>query len=389
MNLRKLFAVAGFVLLTTSVAPAQPAATAPAQPAAPGHKVEELTAEITGVEGLVQVRTAEGQPWRHAEVGMKLDQGGEFRTGPRSAVRFTIPPGQTITLDRLGTIQLVQAVRDANKIKTDLGMKYGRTRYDIEAAGMDHDATIHSPGATLSIRGTKVSLYDQPPFDPEARSLTGHALFGNRKGKPAPFGKNKPTVLAKNDGSAAQTANVSTRVDPSSPYGRTTAENNLLLSLAAYGGHDFSQLGVLAFLEEARRGQFSGSVIGSLPVGKELDFTLFWHGDPGSEVDLSVTTPKGEVLDKNNLNVPSGGNLNLGVADSHGNGSQSAQWPISFPKGNYQVSLTLVTPGIAQAEVVVKQDPLGTGTIVGDFKQTLDSTGQSTFTTTVHAPKKH
>src|SRR5438045_8724120 len=105
-----------------------------------------LTATITGVEGIVQVRQNEDAPWQKATVGMKLSEGAEFRTGTKSAVRFEIPPDQTITLDRLGTVKLIEAVAKQEAVKTDLGMKYGRVRYDVEAAGLAHDSTTHSPG---------------------------------------------------------------------------------------------------------------------------------------------------------------------------------------------------------------------------------------------------
>src|SRR5438874_5387848 len=100
-------------------------ASAPATAAAPG---ESLKVTVTGVQGNVQVRAAEDQPWQLAKVGMVLGEQAEFRTGPRSAVRFTIPPDQTITLDRLGTVKVVAAIQQGGKIKTNLGMKYGRTR---------------------------------------------------------------------------------------------------------------------------------------------------------------------------------------------------------------------------------------------------------------------
>ena len=135
----------------------------------PAAGVEVLEATITGVEGLVQVRANENEPWVKAEVGMKLNELAEFRTGPKSAVRFVIPPDQTITLDRLGTLKLLQAVNDNGKLQTRLGMKYGRTRFDIEAAGREHDATIASPSSTLAVRGTQVSSYDQAPFPPGCR----------------------------------------------------------------------------------------------------------------------------------------------------------------------------------------------------------------------------
>src|SRR5258705_9520126 len=140
-----------------------------AQPASnPAAAAVALTATITGIEGIVQVRQREDAAWQKATVGMKLGEGAEFRTGPRSAVRFEIPPDQTITLDRLGTVKLIEAIQKNQGVKTDLGMKYGRVRYDVEAAGLSHDSTIHSPGSALAVRGTRVTLYDQPPFTPQA-----------------------------------------------------------------------------------------------------------------------------------------------------------------------------------------------------------------------------
>src|SRR5439155_24019052 len=84
-----------------------------------------LTATITAIEGIVQVRQGEDAAWQKATVGLKLGEGAEFRTGPRSAVRFEIPPDQTITLDRLGTVKLIEAIQKNQGVKTDLGMKYG------------------------------------------------------------------------------------------------------------------------------------------------------------------------------------------------------------------------------------------------------------------------
>src|SRR5439155_12718272 len=45
--------------------------------------VESLQIEITAVEGNVQVRAAEDQPWQRAKVGMIVDENAEFRTSLR------------------------------------------------------------------------------------------------------------------------------------------------------------------------------------------------------------------------------------------------------------------------------------------------------------------
>src|SRR4051812_26790946 len=81
--------------------------TAPATSQAIG-----LPISVTGVEGMVQVRDGSDKPWQKAVVGMTVTEGAEFRTGPRSAVRVLIPPDQTITLDRLGVIKLMQVLQE-------------------------------------------------------------------------------------------------------------------------------------------------------------------------------------------------------------------------------------------------------------------------------------
>jgi hypothetical protein len=106
-----------------STLPAQTTATAPTT----GITLPEgpLQITITGVEGRVQARTGPDQPWAPATIGMELNEGAELRTGPKSAVRFSIGPDQVFTLDRLGAVQILRANFESGKIFTDLGMKYG------------------------------------------------------------------------------------------------------------------------------------------------------------------------------------------------------------------------------------------------------------------------
>src|SRR5438045_2866157 len=93
-----------------AVPPGEAAPTTAATTAStlPAPNAESLTATVTGIEGNVQVRTATDAPWQKAQIGMVLNEEAELRTGPRSAVRFTIPPDQTITVDRLGLVKVLQ-----------------------------------------------------------------------------------------------------------------------------------------------------------------------------------------------------------------------------------------------------------------------------------------
>src|SRR2546429_8848410 len=83
------------------------------RPASTATGAVPLKGRITGVRGLVEVKLTEGAAWQAAKEGQIVDEGGEFRTGPRSAVQFIIEPDQTITLDRLGTVKLLTAVKQA------------------------------------------------------------------------------------------------------------------------------------------------------------------------------------------------------------------------------------------------------------------------------------
>src|SRR5258706_13945260 len=155
---------------------------------------------------------------------MNVTEGAEFRTGPRSAVRVLIPPDQTITLDRLGVVKLMQAIQQGNVVKTKVGMPYGRTRYDIEEAGIEHPSQLLSPSSTLAIPGTKGSVYDQPPFAPSAVSLTGRAVYTNGK-RQAAFGgegQGRSDVSSTTD-NPGQLSILQHFFDPNSNYGRPPA----------------------------------------------------------------------------------------------------------------------------------------------------------------------
>jgi hypothetical protein len=310
-----------------------------------------LKATITGVEGTVQVRMDDKSPWQRVAVGMEVDQGAEFRTGLRSAVRFEIPPDQTITLDRLGTVKLIDALAGSEKVKTDLGMKYGRVRYDIEAAGVAHDSTIYSPGAALAVRGTKVSLYDQPPFAPLAISLTGVAQFRNAKRQMVKFGGKGEKATVKSDDSTAAGTALAGSLFANPEIERTEQQ---LRELQFLFTHSATVLGNVA----SGTHRVSDAELPSLLSG-QLDFVLRWSGRHHESEDLNifVRTPNGEILE----NLPfffsffpgdpkvgqrlhsafpqttsSGGQLGVNHIGSEGIEIASFDAP-SFPRGNYFV----------------------------------------------------
>lgn len=198
-------------------------------------ELEPLVITITGVEGTVRYRNSDQSPWTPVTVGLELQEGVEFFTCPKSAVRFSIPPNQVITLDRLGAAKVLRANIQDGKFVTDVGMKYGRVRYDVEAAERQYDVKLRCPSSTLAVRGTKVSLYDQPPFAPRAVSLRGRAEFGDLK-RLTRFGGDRGTVTVQaGSTSAAALQLAEMTIDPTLPGARTAAEARLVQQVISQG----------------------------------------------------------------------------------------------------------------------------------------------------------
>ena len=113
---------------------------------------ETLGIRVTGVEGIVQVRESSEQAWRKVAVGITVTTEAEFRIGPRSAVRLLVPPDRTVTLDRMGVVRVRDVLGDGVGARRGVEMPYGRTRYDVEDVGVEHQSELVSPSSTLGIR---------------------------------------------------------------------------------------------------------------------------------------------------------------------------------------------------------------------------------------------
>ena len=316
---------------------------------------ESLQATVTGVEGMVQVRQKDTDPWVKATVGMLLSEMSEIRTGPRSAVRCTLPPDQTFTLDRLGTVKLLEAVRKDKAINTDLMMKYGRVRLDVETAGVEHRSIIRSPSSTLAVRGTRVSLYDQRPFNPEAVSLTGTAIFRDGK-KQLAFGakgQGKTKVDSK-QASAVDLAISESTLDPSLALARTSAEAKLVDSLISRGA-------TVSFDREAGikvvtggTPPTDGQLIPTLPG--VLNFVARWNTN--ADLNFSVQTPggpnnAGETLYPTGAlsTNSSGGKVPFDHRGGPNGGIEVVYFPKTPPTGLYGLGLTLISGKPTSAQV--------------------------------------
>lgn len=332
-------------------APADPKAK-PAQPAA-----ADLKATVLAVTGLVRARDAADQPWKKVEPGAVLGMGAEFRTGLRSAVRFAIPPDQVITLDRLGTIKLITAVQRADgKVTTDLGMKYGRTRYQIEAGGVEYVTSVSSPSAVLAVKGSDVTFNDDALGAYAFGS--GHLAFMDTiNRRMVKFGRRTVAAVSADDSSAAAHARKrTTDADPRGAFGgRDEVEKAILAQYLAQGGVDNKSFQFVKRLVGEK------SFAGSLQITGSLFFVLNWAaGFPSTDLDLRVTSPAGDTI--TSANTAAHPTITGGVFDANGdqragffppdapNATESAGWLVagphgSFPPGRHKIAAVLKPGG--------------------------------------------
>lgn len=355
---------------------------APARPRATPEDPAQLTVVVTGVEGDVQVRAERGDKWEPAKVNMRLTGTAEFRTGARSAVRFTIPPDQTYTLDRLGTTKVAKAIYNGQKVETDVGLEKGRLRYDlvrgaaanpepsdedaelaleIEEAGVEYDSTIRSPNAALAVRGTLVSLYDQPPFAPEAISLTGRAVFQNTRRQLVAFGGQAKAAVRGQQTSAAEQAFNAATLSPNSPIVQNDFDTRQESLVIQRGG--FARGDVLVGDSSVTDADLLNPTLGLLPG--ELNFVLRWDGGPERKladlnlavisplsttgapdfvanppftVSLTPGDPQAEALRQQKYPRTSRSGGRIGRNHVGPEGLEIASWPAGYPVGDYRVA---------------------------------------------------
>lgn len=310
---------------------------------------------VVSVSGLVQVREADDKPWHIALPHMVLSEGAELRTGPHSSVTCVIPPDQTFTLDRLGTVRVADAFRRGNDVKTDLLMKYGRTHYDIQSAGLQHEASITSPSSTLAVRGTTVALFDQPPFTPVAISYTGRARFTYNRNtisvgtKHGTFAK----ALAGTDG-AAETAVSDTLVDPRYAASLTATDNALLTNEVSRGAVlSYNPIAGIPVVSGGRP-NYDSELPSNIPG--TLDFVLRWTGNANLNLEVGVDIGDPQVVFLSQFtkseflypgygqqNSPSGGHIPYDDIGGPTGGQEIAYWLGPHPEGLYGIGAQFVS----------------------------------------------
>ena len=340
--------------------PAQPPAQPPVEPAG-----QPLRIVVNAVKGMVQVRQAEGQPWQRAQVGMELNIGARVRTGLNSAVQIVIEPGQIVTLDRLGEVAVLDAVRDGAAVKTDIGMRYGRTRYDVEEVGELHDARLHTPGATLAVRGTWIGAQFDA-LDNRTWSVQGLTQVTNE------FRRQSLTIArgVSTDRRLTPASNLSadTKVDGKTAFAARTEQDDLLVEAHPDGRFDKKGDGIDEFQRLAKMQDIRTALIGV--VGNVLTVDILWFGGDGpTDVDGNWLDSFGGTLESKGAQIvragqPNQGRLNTGDdMGAGGFGLERATYGPVIPD-HVRVTVQLVDGSFADGRVIGRLDG---ETIVDEF----------------------
>jgi hypothetical protein len=223
---------------------------------------------------------------------------------------------------------------------------------DVDAPVLPHEDSIVSPSATLAVRGTRVSLYDQPPYDAEAVSLTGQAVYQNFLGGLVKFGSHGGKAAVGGTASSAAGYHIQHQtIDPKGGFSATTsAEQQELADSGDLGGTDLNNFSSLL----DRASQFNTPLSGQQFIAGELLFLNGWGTGgittptPFTVLDFSVTSPLGETVSFSNHTAPSGGGYSPGssnVSSIIDSGNQTIFWQSNssrtFPAGPYTVTETL------------------------------------------------
>jgi hypothetical protein len=227
----------------------------------------------------------------------------------------------------------------------------------VEGAGAEHESTISTPGGGLVVRGTVVSMYDQPPFLPEAVSYTGRAVFRDKHRQITFGGKGQGTTTVRADqDSAAETALANGVIDPQFANARTRSDLQFIANVQSTSGIALNPSAKIPVVRNSPPLSDQALISSLPPTG--LSFVLRWFGN--ADLNLEVLRTAGDPLTLLGsgkpliadeilfpgfgLNaVPSGGKMPYDNRGGPKGGMEVATWSGVAPHGIYGLGVQFVS----------------------------------------------
>ncbi len=136
-------------LLATAAFAAPPTAT-------PGDKTQlDMQVKVTAVQGKAEFRATPDKPWQPMKKDQVLALGSQIRTGLRSSITMNVGPNAEVVIKSLTIMMVSDLVADnADTLRTRLGMKYGRMKFDVRHVGFKNDFQVATPTGVMAVKGT-------------------------------------------------------------------------------------------------------------------------------------------------------------------------------------------------------------------------------------------
>lgn len=151
------------------------------------------------IEGRVEYRASESDPWQAAAVGDVIPQGGGISTGFNSNAVIALGTDSVVTAKALTRLTLTELLAQEDTVNTDLFLDVGRLRAEVNSSeGVTHDFKIRSTQSTASVRGTIIE------GDGEAwATVRGEMAVSNSLGQQVTVTKGQSTVVSSQSPPAA------------------------------------------------------------------------------------------------------------------------------------------------------------------------------------------
>ena len=153
-------------------------------------------AEVVSVRGIVEIRGSDESNWRVATVGQRITPGGFVRTGFGGQIALLLPDRTQLRLDQNSQVQLRElglGPLSQSSLRLDAGRSWANARPPAAGPATNgpssgtHSArvSVHTPSASLSIRGTSWMVSVDFAGKTELLVLDGEIDVSNAEGKGA------------------------------------------------------------------------------------------------------------------------------------------------------------------------------------------------------------
>lgn len=118
-----------------------------------------VEAQITELDGRVELRGSAGEDWVDAEVGMIVPVGATISTGFGASAVLALTEDTDLRVDSLSRLTIEELIEREGVLESDIDLPVGRVEGEVRRTEeRDTQFEVRSPTATASVRGTSFAF---------------------------------------------------------------------------------------------------------------------------------------------------------------------------------------------------------------------------------------